>query len=115
MISRPAGVLPIAECPTSNPERRAPYLFSGVRSSSGAETGGPQTAASNSGALHHSEVAATEDGRAPLNSFPKYYAWFRAHPMAWTFRMVRLMMLSPILPKSPDAIVCTLVAQASGF
>ena len=42
------------------------YLFTGVRPSSGAETGDWHRAQINPSALNHAELAATEDGRTPL-------------------------------------------------
>src|SRR5439155_6050554 len=45
------------------------YAFSGVRPSSGAETGEPPARHRISSALHDAEVAATEDGRTPLNAY----------------------------------------------
>ena len=48
------------------------YAFSGVRPSSGAETGEWRWRAENSSAFDNAELAATEDGRTPLNRYPRF-------------------------------------------
>src|SRR5439155_9930883 len=47
-----------------------PYVFSGVRPSSGAETQGELVAFGQSDPLEHADDAAAEDGRTPLNTYP---------------------------------------------